>query len=197
MKHQIDFSKFSALGGTPFVAWSVTGKSGSLSASDGTLYHYHVFERALDLDAMYTSVHTIFWQQTGNPRASLIGGRGVHYGGSSLDPEATPIMARCIALHYISALQIMMATKPELPLNYDDRPTWEEEVVWLRDHIKKTDMDPFMLAHRALLIMNGTVKDGQKKRFRKSMWGTGFTYELVPTEYIHAVWMHRSEKNNA
>jgi len=91
---------------------------------------------AIDQNAFETTVCALFWTQSESfPRAELSVG-GVSYHGINLDPRVTPILASAIALHYTVAIQVMMATKPEFPLRYDDARMWKAEVAWLRDHIK-------------------------------------------------------------
>jgi hypothetical protein len=166
------------LGGEVEVMWRTTGKTGWLHASAYGLHRDDVFRKALASDALATFTHLVFWQQVDPPypRAELVGS-GLFYYGKHLSPEATPVLARGIALHNIAALQRMMLTQPPHPRGLKDYERWMAHVAHLRERSVDTHHG-LIQASLALEILTGQRRDGARVR-----GNYGLRYELVPKTY--------------
>lgn len=180
--NEIDFTPYEALlgrGGNLHVQWRLGVKTGRVEASALGLGDEDLFRHALDTEALEVFVNTLFWQQAG-PARSEIWGFGISYYGSHLALPIVEPLAQGIALHYLVALQRMIAVDEALGARTYDAYLLRRDVVRaLRqdpDGSTRVHEKPLVLAHRALQVLRGEKRPNQRG-------GRGWRYELVPTAY--------------
>jgi hypothetical protein len=180
-RFEINFEPYSCLGGKPRVEWRVAQKTGSLYASGYGLHYDEVFRVALDLDALDHFVNMIFCAQAGTFKRAKLSGSGMYYHGTALDATLVPVLAQGIALHYVAALQRMLAARgdPDDEWTWDRRLQWQRDTEWLRDTWAKK-RHGITQAQRALAILSGERRDGERLG-RKSLT----RFELLPFAYTH------------